>query len=128
MDKKPRCFALELSHSLEKSFTMTIQIFVDLQGFIIEKKFIMKEMMVLRNGVILSNYIFTCPMSRNFLTKLEKYCASWLSVYHHGLQWEDEMIPYMVKRLIIVVVIGEENDNNKSLVYQVCKYETGIYQ
>jgi len=83
MDKKPRCFALE--HSLEKSFTMTIQIFVDLQGFIIEKKFIMKEVMVLRNGVILSNYIFTCPMSRNFLTKLEKYCASWLSVYHHGL-------------------------------------------
>ena len=35
----------------------------------------------------LSHYIF--PMSWNFLTKSEKYCASWLSAYHHGLQWEE---------------------------------------
>jgi len=58
-------------------------------------------------------------MPWNFLTKSEKYYASWLSAYHYGLQWEDEMIPYsMAKRLITMAVIGaEENDDNKALVY-----------
>ena len=58
-------------------------------------------------------------MSWNFLTKSEKYSASCLSAYHHGLQWEDEMIPYsMAKRLITMAVIGaEESDDNKALVY-----------
>ncbi|KYM81450.1 hypothetical protein ALC53_08075, partial [Atta colombica] len=37
--------------------------------------------------------IFTCPMPWNFLTKSEK---------HHGLQWEDRMIPHsMVKDWLI---------------------------
>jgi len=77
MDKKTKIFALE--HSLKKSFNMTIPTFVDLQGFIlailfIGKKFIVKELAVLRKGAILSHYIFTCPMSWNFLTKSEKYC------------------------------------------------------
>ncbi|KYN15785.1 hypothetical protein ALC57_11991 [Trachymyrmex cornetzi] len=77
------------------------------------------EVAVLRKGAILSHYIFTCPMPWSFLTKSEKYCASWLSAYHHGLQWEDGMIPYtMVKRLITMAVIGvEENDDNKTLIY-----------
>ncbi|KYN14911.1 hypothetical protein ALC57_12874 [Trachymyrmex cornetzi] len=98
---------------------MTVPTFVDLQGFIVGKKFIVKEVAVLRKGAILSHYIFTCPMPWSFLTKSEKYCASWLSAYHHGLQWEDGMIPYiMVKRLITMAVIGvEENDDNKALVY-----------
>ncbi|KYN11060.1 hypothetical protein ALC57_16792 [Trachymyrmex cornetzi] len=58
-------------------------------------------------------------MSWSFLTKSEKYCVSWLSAYHHGLQWEDGTIPYsMVKRLITMAAIGvEECDDNKALVY-----------
>ena len=36
----------------------------------------------------------------------------------HGLQWEDRMIPYsMVKRLITMVVIGIEENDNKALIY-----------
>ena len=56
-------------------------------------------------------------MPWNFLTKSEKDCASWLS--HHGLQWEERMIPYsMLKRLITIVVIDvKENDDNKALIY-----------
>jgi len=56
-------------------------------GFIVGKKFIAKEVVVLRKEAILSHYIFTHPMPWNFLTKSEKYCVSWLSAYHHGLQW-----------------------------------------
>ncbi|KYN20000.1 hypothetical protein ALC57_07659 [Trachymyrmex cornetzi] len=41
---------------------MLVPTFVDLQGFIVYKKFIVKE-------VAVSN----------------RSCASWLSVYHHGL-------------------------------------------
>ncbi|KYQ58525.1 hypothetical protein ALC60_02475, partial [Trachymyrmex zeteki] len=99
------------------SFTMTITTFVDLQGFIVGKKYIVKEVAVLRKGAILSHYIFTCPMSWNFLTKSEKYCASWLSAYHHGLQWEDGMIPYNIVKRLITIIGAEENDDNKSLVY-----------
>ncbi|KYN10029.1 hypothetical protein ALC57_17844, partial [Trachymyrmex cornetzi] len=101
------------------SFAMTVPMFVDLQGFIVGNKFIVKEVAVLRKGAILSHYIFTCSMSWSFLTKSEKYCVSWLSAYHHGLQWEDGTIPYsMVKRLITMAVIGvEECDDNKALVY-----------
>ncbi|KYN11289.1 hypothetical protein ALC57_16562, partial [Trachymyrmex cornetzi] len=100
-------------------FAMTVPTFVDLKVFIVGKKFIVKEVAVLRKRAILSHYIFMCPMSWSFLTKSEKYCASWLSAYHHRLQWEDGMIPYtMVKRLITMAVIGmEENDDNKALIY-----------
>ncbi|KYN11120.1 hypothetical protein ALC57_16737, partial [Trachymyrmex cornetzi] len=101
------------------SFAMTVPMFVDLQGFIVGKKFIVKEVAVLRTEAILFHYIFTCPMPWSFLTKSEKYCASWLSAYHHGLQWEDGTIAYsMVKRLITMAVIGaKECDDNKALVY-----------
>jgi len=54
---------------------------VNLQRFIIGKKFVVKEV-ALRKRAILSHYIFTCPMPWNFLTKSEKYCASWLSTYY----------------------------------------------
>ncbi|KYN21770.1 hypothetical protein ALC57_05852 [Trachymyrmex cornetzi] len=108
-----------IEHSLEKSFTMIMPTFVNLQGYIIGKKFVVKEVAILRRGAILSHYIFTCSMPWSFLTKSENYCASWLSAYHHGLQWEDGTKPYsMVKRLITMAVIGaEEYDDNKTLVY-----------
>ena len=64
-------------------------------GLIVRKKFIAKEVAVLRKGIILSHYIFTiftiCPKPWNLLTKSEKYCASWLSAYHHELKWDDSV-------------------------------------
>jgi len=62
-------------NSLKKLFIMTISTFVDLQGFIVGRKFVVKEVM-LKKGAILSHYIFTCSLPWNFLTELEKYCAS----------------------------------------------------
>ena len=61
----------------------------------------------IEKGAILSHYILTCSMPWNFLTK--SYCASWLSIYHYGLQLEDGMIPYMAKRLITMA--AEYNNN-----------------
>ena len=95
---------------------MTVATFIDLQGFMIRKKFIMKEVAVLRKGAILFYHIFTCPRPWNFLTKSEKYCTSWLSAYHYGLQWEDG-IPYSIVKSLMVVIGAEENDDNKALVY-----------
>ncbi|EGI70384.1 hypothetical protein G5I_00857 [Acromyrmex echinatior] len=123
---------------------MTIPTFVDLQGFIIGKKLVVKEVAVLRKGAILSHYIFTCPMPWNFLTKktvnVRRSCATLVSaVAHHGLQWcnfkpiveplkqiventanesQDGMISYsMVKCLITMAVIDEEENDNKALIY-----------
>ncbi|KYM83281.1 hypothetical protein ALC53_06239 [Atta colombica] len=92
---------------------MTISTFVDLQEFIVGKKFVVKEVTVLRKGF---SIIFMCPVPWNFLTKSEKYCASWLSDYHHGLQWEDGMISYNMAK-DTMAVIAKENDNNKALIY-----------
>jgi len=50
----------------------------------------------------------------NFLTKSEKFCAFWLSAYHHGLQWEDGIILYSL--ITMAVIVAEENDD-KTLVY-----------
>ncbi|KYQ46397.1 hypothetical protein ALC60_14606 [Trachymyrmex zeteki] len=64
---------------------------------------------MLRRGAILTHYIFSCPMPWNFLTRSDKSCASWLSAYHHGLRWDDRIIPYsMAKHLIKEAVIEED--------------------
>ena len=68
--------------------------FVDLQGFIVNKKFIVKEVAVLKQGIVLTHYIFTSPVPWKFLTRSDRSCAFWLSAYHHGLRWEDGMVPY----------------------------------
>jgi len=78
--------------------------FVDLQTFIVNKKFIVKEVTVLKQGTVLTHYIFTSLVSWKFLTRSDRSCASWLSAYHHRLQWEDGMVPYNeAKRLIRTV-------------------------
>ena len=99
---------------------MIVPTFVDLQEFIVGKKFIAKEVAVLKRKLFF-HFIFTCSMPWNFLTKSEKFCASWLSVYHHGLQWEDGIIPHsMIKRLIMMAVIdAKKNDDNKSSLKDV---------
>jgi len=52
-------------------------------------------------------------VSWNFLTKSEKYCASWLNTYRYGLQWKDRMIPYSTaKRLITMAAIGAEEGDD----------------
>ncbi|KYN05846.1 hypothetical protein ALC62_03221 [Cyphomyrmex costatus] len=93
---------------------MIVPTFVDLQGFVVEKKFIVKEVAVLRRGTVITHYIFSCPIPWNLLTRSDKSCASWLSAYHHGLRWEDGMVPYsMAKRLITEAV----TEDDEALVY-----------
>ncbi|KYN18782.1 hypothetical protein ALC57_08896 [Trachymyrmex cornetzi] len=76
--------------------------------FIIEKQFVIKEVAILKNGNILTHYIFTSPMPWRFLTKSDKRHATWLMTNHHGLQWNDGMVPYrMVRQLISEAVIGD---------------------
>jgi len=59
-------------------------------------------------GNVLSYYIFISPLPWNLL-KSDKSCASWL-IANHGLQWNDEMVPYsMVKHLFTSV--GFEDDD-----------------
>ncbi|KYN36167.1 hypothetical protein ALC56_09480 [Trachymyrmex septentrionalis] len=81
--------------------------FVDLQGFIVNKKFIVKEVAVLKQGTVLTHYIFTSPVPWKFLTRSDRSCASWLSVYH-GLRWEDGMIYNEAKRLITTAVFEDD--------------------
>jgi len=106
-----------MEHSLEKLLIMIIPTFVDLQGFNVGSwEFVVKEVAVLKKGSILSHYIFASPYPWDLLTKSERSCASWLIANHHGLQWEDGIIPHsMAKRLITTAVIGTEDDN--ALVY-----------
>ncbi|KYN14582.1 hypothetical protein ALC57_13216 [Trachymyrmex cornetzi] len=89
---------------------MAIPTFVDLQGFIINKKFIVKEVAVLRGGTILTHYIFSHPMPWHFLTRFDKSCVSWLSAYHHGLRWDDGMVPYSIARRLITEAVLEEDE------------------
>ncbi|KYM97147.1 hypothetical protein ALC62_12175 [Cyphomyrmex costatus] len=87
---------------------MIVPTFVDLQGFVVDKKFIVKEVAVLRRGTVITHYIFSCPIPWK-LTRSDKSCASWLSAYHLGLQWEDGMVPYsMAKRLITEAVTEDD--------------------
>ncbi|EGI58597.1 hypothetical protein G5I_13291 [Acromyrmex echinatior] len=72
---------------------MLVPTFVDLQGFIVNKKFIVKEVAVLKQGNVLTHYIFTSSVPWKFLIRSDRSCASRLTAYHHGLRWEDRMVP-----------------------------------
>ncbi|KYN17529.1 hypothetical protein ALC57_10178 [Trachymyrmex cornetzi] len=87
---------------------MLVPTFVDLQGFIVNKKFIVKEVAVLKQGAVLTHYIFTSSVPWKFLTRSDRSCASWLSAYHHGLQWEDGMIPYSEAKRLITAAVFED--------------------
>ncbi|KYN29289.1 hypothetical protein ALC57_01278 [Trachymyrmex cornetzi] len=88
---------------------MLVPTFVDLQGFIVNKKFIVKEVAVLKQGTVLTHYIFTSPVPWKFLTRSDRSCASWLSAYHHGLRWEDGMIPYSEAKRLITAAVFEDD-------------------
>ncbi|EGI66655.1 hypothetical protein G5I_04771 [Acromyrmex echinatior] len=68
----------------------------------------LKEVAVLKNGSEMTHYIFTCPMPWRFLTKSDQSHASWLMAHHHGLRWNDGVVPYRTaQRLITEAVSGE---------------------
>jgi len=84
-----------MERSLEKLLIMIVPTFVDLQGFNIGSwEFVVKEVAVLKKGSILSHYIFASSYPWDLFTKSERSCASWLIASHHGLQWEDGIIPH----------------------------------
>jgi len=100
---------------------------MDLQGFIVDKTFIVKEFAVLKEGHVFSHYIFGYLYPWDLLSKSEKSCASWLTAKHHGLRWEDGMIPYYMAREFITkaVIDTKDNDNDdddNNLIY-VKRYE-----
>ncbi|KYQ48640.1 hypothetical protein ALC60_12308 [Trachymyrmex zeteki] len=86
----------------------------DIHGFVVDKRFVVKEIAVLKNGNTLTHYIFTGPMPWRFLTKSDQSHASWLISHHHGLRWNDGVVPYrMAQRLISEAVLGE----SEAIVY-----------
>ncbi|EGI68552.1 hypothetical protein G5I_02785 [Acromyrmex echinatior] len=88
---------------------MLVPTFVDLQGFIVNKKFIVKEVAVLKQGIVLTHYIFTSSVPWKFLTRSDRSCASWLTAYHHGLRWEDGMVPYNETKHLITAAVFEND-------------------
>jgi len=97
---------------------MFVPTFVDLQGFVVDKTFVVKEFSALRDRHVLSHYISASPYPWDLLTKsLERSCASWLIANHHGLQWEDGIIPYSMAKRFITAAVIDTDDNNNNLVY-----------
>jgi hypothetical protein len=118
--------------SLRFDRDMVVPTFVDLQGFHLGRArgFVVKEVAVLRRGNVLTHYIFTNPVPWEFLSKSEKSCSSWLTVFHHGFRWEDGVIPFWTARQLITKAVygmiknddddGDESDHGgyaKDLVY-----------
>jgi hypothetical protein len=97
---------------------MPVPTFVDLQGFpLAQADFVVKEFAALRKGSVLSHYIFESPKPWKFLMKFEMSCASWLTSYHHGLRWEDGIVPFCrAKQLITTAVLGTEN-GDEDIIY-----------
>ena len=63
-----------------------------------------------------------CPMPWRFLTKSDQSHASWLMAHHHGLRWNDGVVPYrMAQRLIAEAVSCGESE---AVIY-VMKLEKG---
>jgi len=84
---------------------MSVPIFVDLQGFRVGRHFVVKEFAALKEGHVLSHYIFGCPYPWTVLSKSERQQAIWLIENHHGIQWEDGMVPYCLARDLITKTV-----------------------
>ncbi|KYN14539.1 hypothetical protein ALC57_13236 [Trachymyrmex cornetzi] len=68
-------------------------------------------------------------MPWSFLTKSEKYCAFWLSAYHHGLQWEDgtylEIGINVGPPSYVEIALGDHRGHELSLCLETWK---GLYE
>ena len=64
---------------------------------------------MLKQGTVLTHYIFTSPVPWKLLTRSDRFCASWLIAYHHGLQWEDGTIPYNEAKRLITAAVFEDD-------------------
>ncbi|KYN15777.1 hypothetical protein ALC57_11983, partial [Trachymyrmex cornetzi] len=42
-------------------------------------------------------------------TRSDRSCASWLSAFHHGLGWEDGMVPYSEAKRLITAAVFEDD-------------------
>ena len=69
----------------------------------------MQEVAVLKQGTVLTHYIFTSPIPWKFLTRSDRSCTSWLNAYHHGLRWEDGMVPYSDSKRLITAAVFEDD-------------------
>jgi len=96
---------IEVKYSLEEFDVMVILTFVDLQRFVVNKKFIVNEVAVLKQRTVLTYTFYeSCPWK--FLTRFDRFYASWLSAYHHG--WEDGMILYSEAKCLFTVTVFED--------------------
>ena len=93
---------------------MSVPTFVDLQGFPLGRArgFVVKEFAALREGSVLSHYIFMCPEPWELLLKSERSCASWLTACHHGLRWDNGIVPYSSARELITKAVLDNEENN----------------
>ena len=97
---------------------MSVPTFVDLQGFIVGGEFIVKEFASLKDGFELTHYMFTPTYPWEYLTKAERRQVAWLKVNHHGISWEDGLIPHsMARDLITKAVMGTTATNDEIVVY-----------
>ncbi|KYN08215.1 hypothetical protein ALC62_00802 [Cyphomyrmex costatus] len=103
--------------------SMFMDIFISADNYfewIKDLKESIKQVAVLKKGTILTHYIFFHPIPWRLLSKADQTHASWLMANHHGLLWNDGMVPYrMATRLICEAVVGE----NESVIVYVKGFE-----
>lgn len=74
---------------------------LDIQGFKIENnKFIVKELAAY-DGKKICHFIFRAPFSEKLLPPNIQKQNLWLTKNHHGLRWEEGVIPYFRLKSII---------------------------
>jgi len=62
--------------------------------------------------------IFLDAPNQSNLTKAKRHQAMWLVENHHGIQWEDGMVPYsMARSLITKVMMDATTTDDKIVVY-----------
>lgn len=95
--------------------------FADLQGFLDNSnRFVVKELSFVHVNSLVSpnHFIFKPPYSWSKLDQKAKRCATYLSKFHHGLNWNDGCIEYkhvqtcvdklLLSNVKIIYVKGEE--------------------
>ncbi|KAJ8666173.1 hypothetical protein QAD02_007835 [Eretmocerus hayati] len=72
-----------------------VLLFIDLQGFKNHGEFIVKEAMIADvNNAKLYQWLFRSPYSIKNLTREDEISALWCTEHHHGLFWDQGIVPY----------------------------------